>query len=375
MRFERVLTLHDYGKMPQDRTIRIHKRHGCMRNLKNLEALHDNGKATAEQYANFRFRITKSELTEVLDKGADDYRSFRGQIDTEFAGRPLAVSGWSASEKYILDELEDCKDRLRQFPNPVGRLSIVDPNFNADGHARLSAIYDVPKHQSHFPIAPVAGHPDQDNFFLWLQSIYALAAIHRTLEDHNPLQAWLTTVIDGIKADPNPTWITYWVDAFLPAWVQLCWRAGLVTASLRGRKMRAEEVKLEGDEWYVPLNQDLPDRPELIGAAYLLKALSDRPASRQFDFVPGALFRDSSAQLALPIPAWGDPSDMNMLNSVTRLAARIKTARGFASSVVLVAIGIDGTPIPADRKDSLQAAYLKFAKLPSAIDVIGLEAI
>lgn len=377
MRFQRVLALRDYGKAPQERTIVVHKRHGCIKNINDLATLDNNGKATVDDYVNFRFRITKAELTEELDKTSADYKSFRGQIDSEFAGRPLAVFGWSASEKYLLDEFESCAPQLQKYPNPVGRLSIVDPFYNPDGHARLSAIYAVSKDQSHFPIAPAPDEPDQDNLFLWIQTLYALDAISRTLDDHKLLQAWLTTVIEDIKVDLRPSWITQWVDAFLPSWVQLCWRTGLVTASHRGRKMRPEEIRLEGEEWYVPLVLDLPERPELVSAAYLLKALSDSADTHRFDLVSGTLYLDSTAQVVLPLPAWGDPSNTNMLNSVTRLVARIKTARGFANRLTLLAMPMDGMSVADDKKDTVKAAYLLVAKLPSDADiaVIDLEEI
>ncbi|MBI5910114.1 MAG: hypothetical protein HY848_09195 [Betaproteobacteria bacterium] len=377
MRFQRVLTLRDYGKAPQNRTIVIHKRHGCIKNINDLETRDIDGKATADDYVNFRFRITKVELTEELDKTSADYKSFCGQIVSAFAGHPLAVFGWSASEKYLLDEFENCAEQLQKYPDPVGRLSIVDPLYNPDGHSRLSAIYAVTKEQSHFPIAPAPGEPDQDNLFLWIQTLYALAVIHRTLDDHKVLQEWLTTVIEGIKVDVRPSWITYWVDVFLPAWVQLCWRTGLVTASLGGRKLRPEQIMLEGEEWYVPLRQDLPERPELISAAYLLKALSDSADTYRFDLVSGTLYLDSGAQVVLPLPAWGDPSHTNMLNSVPRVVARIKTARGFANRVTLLAMPIDGTPVLDHTKGAVKAAYLLVAKLRSDADitVVGLEEI
>lgn len=39
MRYQRILTLKDYGKAPPDRTIQVHKRHGCIKNVKELEEL------------------------------------------------------------------------------------------------------------------------------------------------------------------------------------------------------------------------------------------------------------------------------------------------------------------------------------------------
>jgi hypothetical protein len=375
VRYQRVLTLKDYGKVSPDRTVLVHKRHGCIRNVMAMEALDAAGKATPQQYGEFRLRITKAELSEVLDKTTDDYKSFRGQIDSAFAGRPVAICGWSASENYLLDALEECKERLRQYPNPVGRLSIVDPNYNDSGHLRLSQIYDVTKAQCHFPIAPAAGVPDQDEFFLWTQSLHALDFMYRVLDEHVPLQKWFANLIEGTKASAHSTWLTSFIDRLLPAWVQLCWRAGLVTARHRGKKLKPEDVRLEGEDWYVPLNQAIPDRPELIAAAYLLKSLHDLPANRRFDLVVGGIYRDDTAELFVPLPAWQDLGDTNVLNSIARVAARIKAVGGFGSKVVLVAMGADGSPIEAAGLTALRDCYNSVAKLSAPVRVVNLDEI
>ncbi len=133
--------------------------------------------------------------------------------------------------------------------------------------------------------------------------------------------------------------------------------------------MRPEDIKLEGDEWYVPLTQNLPDRPELVSAAYLLKALHDSAHVARFDLIPGGFYLDSTAEIILPLPVWGDLSNANMLNSVTRLVTRIKSLRGFANKVTLLAVSADGTQVSDDSKNALRTAYLLVAKLPSDADI------
>lgn len=375
MRYQRILTLKDYGKLPPDRTVLIHKRHGCIKNVMELEALHATGKATPDDYENFRLRITREELNEVLDKTTADYQSFRGQIDSAFAGRPVTVCGWSASENYVLEAMEECKEQLRKYPSAVGRLSIVDPKYNDGGHHRLSEIYAVPEAQCHFPIAPAAGFPDQDDFLLWTQALHALEVIHKSLEDHASLQTWLVSLTELTKKDVNPSWVTSYIDSFLPAWVQLCWRAGLVTVSHGGKKLRPEHVRLEGEEWYVPLNLDLPDRPELTAAAYLLRALHDRPAIRQFDLVHGGVYRDDTAELFVPLPAWKDLGSTNMLNSIGRLASRIKLSGGFGGRVVLVAINADGSSVDAAQLTRMRDVYAAVAKVSAPVRIVNLDEI
>jgi hypothetical protein len=373
MRYQRVLSIKDYGKAPPERTIQVHKRHGCIKNVKELEALDAAGEATSKQYADFRLRITKAELDEILDKTTEDYKSFRGQIDTLFAGRPVAVCGWSASERYLLDAMDECKERLRQYPSPVGRLSIVDMKFNDQGHSRLSQIYSVTQAQCHFPVAPAAGVPDQDHFFLWMQALYALDFMRKVLDGHTSLQQWIVSLIERMKADANPSWVTSFVDCFLPAWVQLCWRAGLVMASHAGQLLKPEELRLQGDEWYVPLNQDLPERPELVAAAYLLKALSDKSSNRQFDLIVGGLYKDTTAELFVPLPAWKDPRNLNTINSIGRLAGRIRAAGAFGGTVVLVATSIDGSPVADAQMSLLRDAYMSVARSPAQVRVVNLD--
>jgi hypothetical protein len=365
MRYQTVLALRDYGKGCPTRTIRIHKRHGCIRDINNLSNLDLIGDATPDQYENFRFRITKDELDDVRDKTSVDYLAFRGQIVAEFGGQPLAVLGWRASEKYLLDEFETLSEQLQGYPKPVGRLSIVDPRFNDEGHVRLAQIYSVEKDQAYFPVDSAPGVPNLDDFLLWIQAIYALTLICRILGEHEPLRVWLVSLIDEVKDETKPSWITEWVDTFLPAWVQLCWRAGLVKTSYAGKPLKAEDILLENDGWYVPLRQDLPDRPELVSAAYLLRAIYDSPDSYNFSLVPGTIFRESTAELIIPIPAGGAAKNSNTLNSLTRVVGRVGAVRGFAAKVTILAMPMDGPPIGVDERNAVRSAYLSVAKLPA----------
>ncbi|MEA3194855.1 MAG: hypothetical protein QOD26_3188 [Betaproteobacteria bacterium] len=376
MRYHRVLGLAEYGRLPAGRTIFVHKRHGCIKRIKELEVLDLSKKATAQDYAAIQLRITKDELDNTPDKTTNEYRSFRGQLDTEFSGCPLMVCGWSASEKYILDELESSKDQLRTYPIQNERLSVLDPIFNSDGHTRLGAIYDIATASAHFPILPAVGKPDIDELFLWMQTLYALGEVHKVLTGHPALQVWIRAQIDAATGNTSISRITRWIDGFLPAWVQLCWRAGLVTASHRNRVMNPDEIRLEGEDWYVPLSQNLPQRPELITASYLLKATVESASEWRFDLVTGGMYCDTKAQLILPIPGWEDTADLNVLNSFTRILTRLSAVRGFVNELLLLPLGRNSDPLPDSRKARIKAAFDAVAGLPSSgrsLRVVNLQ--
>lgn len=370
VRYQRVISLSDYGALPKDRTVIVHKRHGCIRQLLKVEQLEVAGKATAADYGAVRLLIAKDELDEVLDKSSDDYKSFRGQLAEAFAGNPLFVCGWSAGEKYLLEELEASSELLRKYPVDAGRLSIVDPEFNAEGHQRLSTIYGVPKPNAYFPISPAAGMPSANELFLWIQTIYALSEVFKASDRVPAVQAEIGRLLNEVRANCQPSVITSWADSFLSRWVQLAWRCGLVTARHRNVPMRPEDIRLEGDEWYVPLSQDLPERPELITAARLLLQVLADASHRDLALVPGCIYDARDARLAVPLPAWSDLADANVLNSLSRLADRVSAARGFIRSIWLLPVTLDGNPLTVAKKDNLASVFTGVIRDPATAHLV-----
>jgi len=150
MRYHRVLRLSDYGKLPQDRTIFVHKRHGCIKHLKNLEALEASGSAKKEDFANVQLRITKDELDDTLDKSSPDYKSFRGQIDTDFSGRPLVAIGarlevmirWPSSNSTRTLRMVEPTSMIRQrLPKSFARFGLFfHPNTLLKGSALVTIV-------------------------------------------------------------------------------------------------------------------------------------------------------------------------------------------------------------------------------------------
>jgi hypothetical protein len=150
-----------------------------------------------------------------------------------------------------------------------------------------------------------------------------------------------------------------------------------VRARYQNEEFRPEEIKLEGDEWYVPLSQNLHERPELTTAAHILRAILTSHSAWRFDIVLGALFREDDSRLFLPLPAWKDVADSNVLNSMTRLVTRVAPSRGLVKDLVLLPIGANGEPVDLDRKRRLQDAYRHVARLPSDanVDLVDLASI
>ena len=63
----------------------------------------------------------------------------------------------------------------RQPPLAIDELSIIDRQFNQQGHTSLAAIYGKNAASAHIDV----GQPgfDTDNFFLWLQALYAVGCL------------------------------------------------------------------------------------------------------------------------------------------------------------------------------------------------------
>ena len=217
-----------------------------------------------------------------------------------------------------------------------------------------------------------------DQLFLWLQALYALGSLQ--LWSGGDDKARVAEIMAELEQPPDDaSFVTEWVDSFLPVWVRLCWRSGLISCHQGGLPIACEDIDLESRDEHVPWVLPNIARPELTGAARLLSALHRNGNARSWDFegFPGGLHKDNL--LVIPVPAWDSPPS----NDLRGLKPLIDALKGTGAGVIdeIRVLFLDPDPaatIPADRKRILKElvardlAMVRFAK-GNDIEEIELE--
>src|SRR5260370_18016592 len=105
-----------------------------------------------------RFLITQTELDRIRPDPASPAQQFIfSRLCGELPQRPLIIGGWRVSERYLIDYIRvHVLPILAQNALAIDELSIVDPEFNADGHTQLASFYRTNTNGAHLPASP---HP------------------------------------------------------------------------------------------------------------------------------------------------------------------------------------------------------------------------
>ena len=230
--FNTLVTAAECAQMGEPNSIKVIKPHGCVMALVEAQQEKAIGNAARSITLAERFLITATELHSLapaVASGAEQQFIFATLL-TALASHPFVVTGWSVSEQYLIDRIQaDVKPHLRnphrQTPLAEDELSIISRGFNPRGHTALASAYGRDGATTHINV----GRPgfDIDELFLWLQALYAVGFLRlRAPAIDRPA---LDLVAAEIEQPPNsPFFAVSWVDNFLPVWVRLCWRCGLV---------------------------------------------------------------------------------------------------------------------------------------------------
>jgi hypothetical protein len=252
--------------------------------------------------------------------------------------------------------------------------------FNNQGHTRLAGFYGKDKDAAHIGVNTTDF--DTDQLFLWLQTLYALERLE--LSAAHADKAALGELAAEIQQPPaTPTFVVDWVDNFLPVWVRLCWRCGLIICHDRNNQpVDVEDINLESRDEHIPWSLSAIGRPELAAAARLLAALHRSGNAGQWSFseFPGGLYRDN--HLVIPLPAWyPDTVRPNDLQGLKTLVDAIKEhGDGYVERMSVLLLGDPGAVIPDTTKLILKelvardVALARFAK-GSDVGEIELEAL
>jgi len=284
---------------------------------------------------------------------------FFASILTNLTSCPLVVSGWSASENYLVEYIENAvKPLLDARPLRTDELSVIDITFNPDGHARLATCYKKTEAEAHVSVDTTTFTVNQ--MFLWLQAFHGVSSLRKwaSAGHHDGLDQ----MIEAIKSPPDIESYAYgWFDVFLPVWVRLCWRCNLVPCVVQQKKYDPRDLPLEsGREEYIPLGIQQTERPDLRAAASLLDALevSGNPSDWDPRKFPGALYRDTDQTLLIPLPAW-NLAKVNDLRGLKIIAETIRRpGAGYIDKVSVLFLTAAPADVVSDSDKAIWKAML-----------------
>jgi hypothetical protein len=318
-RFRCFVTAEDCANLGEEQryTVKIIKPHGCAMKLVEAEQARSRGDdATAITIAE-RFLITRSELANLapVARGDGTQQFIFAQLTSAMSTQPVIIVGWRATEEYLLRHFENTLTEIlgrRQLSDD--ELSIVDLEFNDNGHSRIASVYQRDKNLAHIPVQATGFTTDR--LFLWIQALYALECLSCAVPNDRNVLDEAAAEIQEPPGESN--FIIDWADVFLPAWVLLCWRYGSIRclSRLNNQIIEPEDIEMDADE-HIPWGYLEMNRPDLRAASSLLAALYRRRGGAwDFRRYPGGLF--SEDRLVIPIPAWDNdmPNDLRSLKKL-----------------------------------------------------------
>jgi hypothetical protein len=380
--FKTFVTAAECAQMGEANSIKIIKPHGCVMALVEAQQAMAIGNTTRSINLAERFLITSAELHSLapaVASGAEQQFIFATLL-TALASHPFVVTGWSISEQYLIDRIRaDVEPHLqnpdRHPPLAADELSVIDMRFNGNGHTSLAGFYGKDAATAHIDVGQSGFGTDE--LFLWLQALYAIDFLKLRAPAID--QPTLDELASEIEQPPNASaFIISWVDNFLPVWVRLCWRCGLVVwEDVNAERVVVDDLALESRDEHIPWGLSGNARPELTAASRLLAALhrSGRATDWDYDMFPGGLYRDF--HLVIPIPVWASDSP-NDLRGLKPLIDAIKQhGESYILTLSLMFIGPDPTNVISDDTKrvckQLVASYLSLVRFAKADDINAIQ--
>lgn len=325
--------------------VQILKPHGCVLALKEARKYYDNEDVDSAQELANRLKITFSDL----NKSDQDSKAIQpDETDVAFQRKlkdcvrtyPLVVVGWSISEPYLKDALIAAATDDRTT-NRIGNLTIIDPEFNDNGHTLVTSAYNLSPENVHITVSRNKQGLTTNLLFLWIQTQYVFDVLFEIAD--KKAQIIIEELRETIK-DPVETNSLYsWVDSYLPVWNQLCWRGGIVSC----QDFNPSCVHLNERDHYVPLDITKSDRIDLRVAALLLTETFCETNKWDFEEFPGGYWSPNQGRLVLPLPAWGQLNHLHALNS---LANAIHKKPGRINSIDIYPIDDCGNRLNEDSR-------------------------
>lgn len=335
--FDSLVTYDDLAPAPPHNVFRIFKPHGCLNAMKTSEALCVSNPAKSKEIAD-RFMIGNDELTNYNDWSSDEPgKTFLSQLHTSLNNHIMIV-GWSLPEKYV-------HEKLVYIMNPVEgddeQLSIIDP-FYQEGHRVISQRYKQDKSKVHFSVAPTQSTLSTDKLFLALQTKYSLKQLLANTDNSTPAYSSIQNSLNDCNLGNAKDNLLTWADDFLPAWVRLCWRSGIITL----RSFQPHDIRLEKHDVHIPYCGVEVSRTDLEMAGEIFHLIQQSRQYWDFSSFPGGLWDYEKRRLVIPLPN----ADYNSLYALKPLIQTIEQKIGFIAGIVILPISHQSIPKSSYKK-------------------------
>lgn len=349
------------------------KPHGCVRNLeKARREYRSTGKCP-----DITFKLKKSELDSLPAGQTLIDQKVQGYI----ADYPLIAVGWKAAERYLRDTVINTAKAVPHAKLDAFTLTSRSwyPKNKGDDtfHDEIGAAYSKTKLEA-FAEVSNSGKPTLDCLFQWLQARYAL---NKLMASSPANQAALQLFLHQLDQPDHGHFILRWVDSWLPTWVRLCWRAGVMQGNNphTNQKIEPWDIPVMPRDVHVPWGTMTGERRELQAAAKLLAVLGTDLSRFDFEKFPGGLWDADTRALYIPLPGWkgtAQPADLAALNPMVEALRGL----GFVQDINLVWLDTEDTPPDQTYRDQLAAQVRRLMPLQKfarsdALTWIDLEAL
>jgi len=326
------------------------KPHGCVRDLEKARRnLHLNGIVP-----NIIFKLAQSELRGL----PNGQRSVDKKVEIYVSECPLISVGWRALEKYLRDTVISAANPARRVETDA--ITVVDIAWDTN-HDKISAAYGKSKVDSFAEVKPNVP-PTTDCMFQWLQARYALSRLMAVAPA--TYQAALQQQLQQLDQPGCDHYILNWVDKWLPAWVRLCWRAGVMGGidPQTNRRIEPWEIPVMPRDVHVPLGGLSLERRDLQAAVKLLFILNDDLNRFNFDMFPGGFWDGRNRYLYIPLPGWRGTTQSSSLVALQPLIEAMQ-GLGFVKKIYLVWLDVEDTPPDETLRIQLKAQLLRLMPL------------
>ena len=308
---------HDDQSSADSDIVTIYKPHGCVKSLLKAEEEYDKGNCLEADRLDKGFLITTTDLSELKKKFEDTANtdtSFCCRLHLHLQSYPLLGVGWSVSEDYFINLARKALASLTNREDP-DELTIVDIVFNNNGHKQLAQYYHRDETTAYVRVSKEPNGFTTDRLFLWIQTLYALECLKKhSGTNSNAIQS----IYDRFQQPVCDDFVISWVDNFLPAWVRLCWRAGIVPCFKDGKQIPRYSIRMEKQDEHIPWQIENIVRPDLCAAAHLLARIGGNVKGWDFNKFPGGLWKGSKGLLVIPLPVWGQRAELSGLRPLLR---------------------------------------------------------
>lgn len=336
--FDSLITSNELAPSPSDNVFKIYKPHGCLHSMKKAEELSVQYKEESKEISD-RFMIGYNELSNYADWwGREPGQTFLSQLHISL-NHPVTIVGWSIPEGYLHDKIGQVMQPMKAT---MEHLSIVDPWFNEQGHKIITQRYELTKESVHIAVLPAQPDLSTDQLFLALQTKYSLKQLLKNTDDDSLEYTSIQNALNDCNlGNANGSLLT-WADDFLPAWIRLCWRSGIIT--LRSFKMH--DLRLEKHDVHIPYCGIEVTRIDLEMAGKFFYLIQQSGQSWDYSSFPGGLWDYEKRRLVIPLPN----ADYNSLYALKPLIQTIEQKIGFIAEIVIIPISHHSIPESSYQK-------------------------